>query len=85
MASLRDLRKNDHEQTLAGTIARAMGMAVASLKKEQPTIVVNVPEQPRPVVNVNVKMPRTTSEVQKVIRDDRGNIEYTTTERTYEE
>ena len=83
--SLREMRQENHEQALAITIAKALGLAMNGLRKEQPNIIVNVPEQPRPVVNVNVKMPKITSEVQRIIRDERGNMEYTTTERTYEE
>jgi hypothetical protein len=83
--SLREERQLRSEQGMIRMLAKAIGSAMSSLQKEQPTIIVNVPEQPRPVVNVNVKMPKVVSEVQKIVRDNRDLIDYTTTTRTYEE
>lgn len=44
--------------------------------------IVNVPQQPAPVVNVQT--PKVKREVQKVVRDQSGNIESTETEAYYE-
>jgi hypothetical protein len=83
--TLREERKQNTEQGMINILAKSIGAAMTSLQKAQPEIIVNVPEQPRPVVNVNVKMPKVLTEMQKVVRDAKGNIDYTTTTRTYEE
>lgn len=83
IADLRAERDQSHEQTMVTTLAKAIGTAMGKIQKDQPTIVVNVPEQPRPVVNI--KMRRVKSEIQKVVRDGSGNISHTITEKTYYE
>jgi hypothetical protein len=83
--SLREERQLRSEQGMISMLAKSIGVAMNSLQKEQPTIIVNVPEQPRPVVNTTVKIPKVKTEIQKVVRDAKGNIDFTTTTRTYEE
>lgn len=56
---------------------------VVNMAEPLPQIVINVPEQKPPVVNV--RTPRKTREVQKVKRDNEGNIESTETKTEYAE
>lgn len=83
ISDLRAERDQNHEQNMIITLSKAIGTAMGRIQKEQPTIVVNVPEQPRAVVNV--RMPRVKASVQNVVRDAQGNITHTITENTYEE
>lgn len=83
--ALMQLKQQDHERGTIELLAKAIGVAMASLQKEQPTIVVNVPEQPRPVVNVAVRTPKVKNSRQIVHRDSRQNITHTETVNEYDE
>jgi hypothetical protein len=101
MDTIREERKQNHEQNLAIQISKGFMAALESLKKDQQPIVVNLPEpnftvnlpqQAPPQVSVNVpqtkvelKMPRVKSETQRVVRDAQGNITRTVTEIEYED
>jgi hypothetical protein len=100
IGDLRAERDQEHDQRLITALSKAMGTVMGTVKKDQPIVVNvpapqitnNIPQQPAPIVNVSMpetnlelKMPRIKTQVQKVVRDAQDNITHTVTETTYEE
>lgn len=70
--------------SMAETQTATMGAFLDSFKSLIDGIKINVPDQPAPVVNVAVEMPKIARTVQKVRRSETGDIAETVTSYEYE-